>query len=206
MTRRSILQQALVVPFAVRTEARSAPAGPQIISEPNCLSQESAEGFRSLHPTSNVILLCGVANLAKGRALDLSKQIHRGSWIVWESSPFCSGNQRRILRDVFGIVLREPVIPSSDHLYVRYSWPRPALTRTFSAVIPVACSDQDAIGRYGGVPVAMKRQIGRGGIVFLGSMLGPNLHAEERQANELVGVILSRITSAGTSTKASTNT
>lgn len=191
-----------MIPFAMCAEARSAPAARQIISEPNCLSQESAEGFRPLHRTSNVILLCGASTLGKSRALHLRKQALRGNWIVFESSPLCTRKQARTLHDVFGIALKEPFAASADHLFVHYRWPHAALTRTFSAVIPVSCSPTDAIAHYAGVPIAMKRRIGRGGIVFLGSMLGPNLRAEEPQARALAAAIFSGTISAGTSTAA----
>jgi hypothetical protein len=206
VTRRHILQQALAVPFAMCAEASSAPAASQIISEPNCLSQESAAGFRSLHRASITILLCGMSTLGKSGALQLREQALRGKWIVFESSPLCTRKQARTLQDVFGIALNEPVAASSDDLFARYIWPHSALTRSFSAVIPVACSPTEAIAHYGGVPIAMKRRIGRGGIVFLGSMLGPNLRAEEPEATKLAAAIFSGTTFAGTSTAASTNT
>jgi hypothetical protein len=194
-----------VVPFAMSAEVSSAPAVPQIISEPNCLSEESAAGFRSLDPTSNVILLCGASTLGEARALRLREQALKGKWIVLESSPLYLPKQARALHEMFGILLSEPITPSSDRLYVRYQWPHTALTRCFSAVIPVTCSPTEAIAHYAGVPIAVKRRIGRGGIVFLGSMLGPNLRAEEREARELAAAIFSGTTSAGTSTAASTN-
>ena len=207
MTRRHILHQALCVPLATCLRAGSQlPAEPQIVSEPNCLSQESAAGFRPLHQTPNVILLCGLSALARAHALHLRAQALRGKWIVFEASPLCTQHQAQTLRDVFGIVLDEPVTLSADHLYVRYNWPHTALTRAFSAVIPVTCSPAEAIAHYGGVPIAMKRRTGSGGIVFLGSMLGPNLCAEEREARELAAAIFSGTTSAGTSTAASANT
>lgn len=187
-------------------EATSAPAACQIISEPNCLSQESADGFRPLHLTSNVILLCGASALGRSRALYLREQALRGRWVVFESSPLCTRKQFRTLHDVFGIALKEPIAASEDHLYVRYQWPHAALTRTFSAVIPVTCSPTEAIAHYAGSSIAMKRRIGRGGIVFLGSMLGPNLRAEEPEARALAAAIFSGTTSDGTSTAASTNT
>ncbi|HEX3681365.1 MAG TPA: hypothetical protein VHU83_02405 [Bryobacteraceae bacterium] len=205
MTRRHILQQAFVFPLALSAEASSAPSALQIISEPNCLSQESAAGFRLLHRPSNVILLCGMSALGKSRALQLREQALRGKWIVFESSPRCTRTQARVLQHVFGIALSEPVVPSPDHLFARYIWPHAALTRSFSAVIPVSCSSTEAIAHYGGVSIAMQRRIGRGGLVFLGSMLGPNLRAEEPEATKLAAAIFSGTTSAGTSTAASTN-
>lgn len=204
MTRRALLQQALAVPFAASVDARSTAApGLQILSEPNCLSQESAAGFGSLfasrpaHETRNIIVLCGIR---RPGALHLRERALGGAWIVWESSPVST------TEDAFGIRLHKAIVPSSDQLYVRYRWPHTALLRSFSAVIPVSCPAREVIAHYGAVPIAMKRRVGRGGIVFLGSMLGPNLHAQEPQALQLVTAISSSITSACTSTTTSTNT
>jgi hypothetical protein len=50
----------------------------------------------------------------------------------------------------------------------------------------------------------MKRRIGRGGIVFLGSMLGPNLHAEEPEAHRIATALLSIMSRAGRPTSKAT--
>jgi hypothetical protein len=213
-TRRKFLEQALFVPLATGLDTKPADiAGLEIISEPNCLSEESAAGFRSLiaakrgcKPRSdikNVILFCGTSKIDTPHAIGLRERATCGAWIIWECSPVCCNlqnfaKQRRILRDLFGIVLREPIPMSPDQLrkrgmYIRYRWPCEALIRTFSVVIPVACSDGEMIAHYGRMPIAIRRRIGRGGMVFLGSMLGPNIRAEELEAqvigSEMLGAL-----------------
>ena len=96
----------------------------------------------------------------------------RGEWIIWESAPRFSGS------------------PMDAGLYIHYSWPRREMTRSFLQPVPVVCSDAEVIARYGGTPVAMKRRYGLGGVVFLGSMLGPNLYAGEPQAWRIVAGLL----------------
>jgi hypothetical protein len=59
------------------------------------------------------------------------------------------------------------------------------LTRTFLALVPVISEANETIAYYGRIPVAAKRRIGQGGIVVLGSMLGPNVRAAEREAAEI---------------------
>jgi hypothetical protein len=166
--------------------------GLEIVAEPNCLSRESAEGFRSLGSAekSNAILLCGVSAMDQMQALRLLRQAIAGRWIVWESSPFGYERQTRILRDVFGISIGKPIALSPDRLYVQYRWPSAALTRCFSAAIPVACSPAETIATYGNTPVALKRALGRGGVIFLGSMLGPNIRAADAQAHTIGNGIL----------------
>jgi hypothetical protein len=202
-TRRELLKQGLFFPLvsdlkSKRTEAN----GIEIISEPNCLSQESGDGFRSLvaaesgrkrqNEIRSIILLCGDSTISPPHALRLRERAARGAWIVWESSPVSCipqsfADRSEIMRAAFGIVLREPILLSPDRLrdtgmYVQYCWPCPALIRTFSTVLPLTCLETEIVAHYGGIPVAMRRRIGSGGVVFLGSMLGPNLRAEEFEA------------------------
>jgi hypothetical protein len=188
-SRRQFLQDALIAPMAVASLGTA--AGPLIIAGPDCLSQESAEGFRSIlrtHGPANLIAVCGARMHPR-----LHAAVVNGAWVVWEISPF--RNQSSLAITV-----------SRADLYVRYTWPRMTLTRSFSRMIPMQCADKEVIAYYRDVPVALKRRIGRGGIVFLGSMLGPNLRAEEREAHELATAIFSEIACAGTSTAVSTNT
>lgn len=187
-TRRQLLGQALFFPLAVRAQAEpDRLASLEIIAEPNCLSRESAEGFRTLgiSEPSNLTVLCGISALDAALAARLREQVAAGRWAIWEMSPVRTEAQARILRTVFGIAMGDPIRHSPDRLYVRYRWPHPALIRSFSAAIPVACTPSEAIAFYRGTPVAMKRAIGRGGLVLLGSMLGPSLRAEDREARAM---------------------
>lgn len=185
-TRREVLRDALAIPLAA--SGLSVPAGPRILAAPDCLSQESAEGFRPVLAglrARNVIVLCGMS------CVDLFRlEAFRGAWIICEPSPFTINGAR----------------DSESELYVRYRWPHIALTRCFSRAMPVSCQEAEAIAHYRGVPVAMKRRIGCGGMIWLGSMLGPNLRAEEPQARALAAAIFSEIACGGTSKAASTNT
>jgi hypothetical protein len=197
LTRRNFLDQAVALPLVAGLKRKPAPIpGLEIISEPNCLSRESADGFRSLTESyehvRDITLLCASRTISMPDALYLRERAAGGGWIILETStvaryPEEFANQSRILRDVFGIVLQEPLALAPDHMrnigmYVKYLWPRAALIRTFSAVIPVACPHAEAIAHYGNTPVAIRRRMGRGGVVFLGSMLGPNIRAEEFEA------------------------
>lgn len=195
LTRRQLFAETMMLPLAAGLAARPA-AGLQIVAEPNCLSRESAEGFRSVGAAeeANVAVLCGVSTMSLARAWRLRRQAAAGRWILWEMSPFARECQARILREVFGISTGKPIALSPDRLYVRYNWPSAALTRSFCAAIPVTCSEKEIVATYDNMPVAMRRAIGRGGVIFLGSMLGPNLRAEDSQARAIGnGVLFSGI-------------
>jgi hypothetical protein len=184
-SRRQFLQDALVLPLAAASLTPA--AGPRIFAAPDCLSQESAKGFWPVlhaHGPANLIVVCGAITHPRVYAAAVS-----GAWILWEMPPFRSQS--------FPAVALSP-----GDLYIRYQWPQAALTRAFSRMIPVDCSPAEAIAHYRGVPVAMRRRVGRGGIVYLGSMLGPNLRADEPEAHQLAKAIFSEIACAGTSTTA----
>ena len=66
--------------------------------------------------------------------------------------------------------------------YVDYSWPHSAKIRDFSRVVPLAPQPGEIIARVDGLPVCLKRQIGRGTLIFLGSPLGPALWAGDAEA------------------------
>ena len=202
-TRRQLLQRTVGLPLAMCLRPTPGQSTIGIISEPNCLSQESAEGFRALPPSvsaRDVVVLCGISRLNIRRVFELRDRVLRGAWVIWENSPFA--RQKQILEDAFGISTQDQNLVSPDRIYISYKWPVPILTRTFSAITPVSCAPAQVVARYGSIPVAMKRRLGRGGVVFLGSMLGPNLRAGEREAQQIAAAIFSGITSAGTSTEA----
>jgi len=66
--------------------------------------------------------------------------------------------------------------------YVDYTWPNPAKVRDFSRMVPLARQPGEIIAWIEGVPVGLKRQIGRGTLIFLGSPLGPALWAGDAEA------------------------
>jgi hypothetical protein len=66
--------------------------------------------------------------------------------------------------------------------YVNYVWPRATSVRDFSRVIPVSTKGGDVIGRVGPLPVAMKKSLANGTLIFLGSPLGPALRAGDPEA------------------------
>jgi hypothetical protein len=66
--------------------------------------------------------------------------------------------------------------------YVSYVWPCDTKVRDFSRVIPVSAEGGDVIGRVGALPVALKRNMASGTLIFIGSVLGPALRAGDPEA------------------------
>ena len=188
---------------------------PVIISEAHCLSEESANGFRRLLDgnkraidisSRNIVILPGMRYLPKKTAVQLFQRVHSGTWLILESGmPFASAAEAaerlRVLHSVFGLTVHVPVPARTAEVgpsnsYVAYTWPGRFLVRDFSAVTPVQCSQQEVIASFRDMAVCAKRSVGAGGIIFLGSMLGPALLAQEREAQELGKAILEALPAA----------
>ena len=167
-------------------------ADSHIFAENDCLSQESARGFRLLLRrvvSGNIIILPGSRGVSLERAVALRRAAMRGALVVIEGAPaFRSHN---VIRDVFGFELQPPrSVANTDRLYIQYTWPVPRLVRHFSSIMPVCCLPSEKIAEFAGITVCAKRRVGRGAIIFLGSMLGPVLLAEEKEAHDVTRAIL----------------
>jgi hypothetical protein len=73
--------------------------------------------------------------------------------------------------------------------YVDYTWPHETRVRDFSRVIPVSANARDVIGRVGPLPVAMKKRLANGTLIFLGSPLGPALRAGDAEARSWLRLV-----------------
>ncbi len=197
-TRRALFRQALAVPFAgqlVQASVTVPALLDGILSGDDCLSEESAAGYRSIlregqlsHGVKQLIIVAGARNLPEVKLVQFRSRVTEGAWLVWESRPQFgkteeTEQQVQSLQSAFG--LRFTREDSRGSMYARYRWPLDTLVRTFGAVSQVECTPEEAIAYHDGLPIAMKRSIGYGGVVFLGSMLGPHLAANDREAQEL---------------------
>lgn len=73
--------------------------------------------------------------------------------------------------------------------YVNYLWPRVTKVRDFSRVVPVSARVGDVIGRVGTLPVALKRRVGEGTLIFLGSPMGPALRVGDPEARSWLRLV-----------------
>lgn len=210
LTRRELLAGIASAPFIGALNPRPpAVRGLQveIVVEPHSMSQESARGFqrllateaRSMHARpSNLIILPGTRQLTSQNAVEMLNGAVAGRWLIMESGlcflqKSAVTTQTRILRAVFDFEVGDPAPVSNSEpraAYVQYTWPHSALVRDFSSITPVACSPAESIAQFEGVTVCAKRRIGKGGIILLGSMLGPGLFADEREAVEIGSAML----------------
>ena len=140
----------------------------------------------------------GVTRADGGLALNparvaVSDSLQAGASVILESGAgFASAREFRahrvVLRDYLQVQIEAPVQLWSGHTgsqgipYVDYTWPCAAKVRDFSYVVPLARQPGEVIAWVNGLPVALKRQSGRGTLIFLGSPLGPALWAGDAEA------------------------
>ena len=77
--------------------------------------------------------------------------------------------------------------------YVDYTWPYPAKLRDFSRVVPLGPQAGEVIASVDGLPVALKRRIGRGTLIFLGSAVGPALWSGDADARGWVFDVVTKL-------------
>jgi hypothetical protein len=171
---------------------------------------------------SRIVIVPGLGRMNPDLAQKLRDAVERGMHLLLESgagflSPAEFVTHQRMLRQCFDLVVESPVdlwSRSSDREtrfahhgprpdrnqanrreaipYVDYIWPRETRVRDFSQVIPVWPEQGDVIGRVGSLPVAMKKRVGRGTLIFLGSALGPALRAGDPEARSWARVVTER--------------
>jgi hypothetical protein len=207
-TRREVLFNIVSAPLGAALVAHPREpvhAQSRIVTEPHCLSEESANGFRFLAARNRsvstglspkLIILAGARQLSRQTAREMLQYVAGGAWLILESGLCFMPRERaveqiRVLRDVFGLEVQNPV--ASRGGYVKYAWPLQRLVRDFSMFTPVKCSAEERIAEFGGAAVCAKWGVGKGGIIFLGSMLGPALLAEEREAHQVGSAMLQEI-------------
>ncbi len=149
--------------------------------------------LQSLTPARAIILPAAGVTDEKSQAI-LREHLENGSVILYESAasflgPEEFGFHKRFIRSVFGLSLLDPVRlwDSADSRkqspYVDYHWPVVTKVRDFSRMVPVDPGDGETIAWFGDLPVAARRRIGKGTLVYLGSPLGPHFLSNDREAS-----------------------
>lgn len=167
-------------------------------------------GARSVSPCLSlsrraVLILPGAVAIPPPVVQAILSSLHSGASVILESGAgFAAGRDfaahQVVLREQLQLRVEAPVplwsapIRSRGIPYVDYTWPSPARIRDFSRVVPLARPGDggDIIARVHGLPVALKRQSGRGTLIFLGSPLGPALWAGDAEARRWLCDVLTR--------------
>ena len=188
--------------------ARATPPAPsppcRVLPVPGeCSLPESTLGYRAALADLRAPLLVvpAVMELPRDFVTRVLGQLQAGGTVVVESGAGFSGHakfrqHRHALHGAFGIDVTAPLdlwAAARRAPYVDYTWPTPATVRDFSRVVPVAAHEGTIIGWADGMPVALRREIGAGTLIFLGSPLGPALWAGDREARRWLRNVLATV-------------
>ena len=73
---------------------------------------------------------------------------------------------------------------------MEYEWPVRRLVRPFLDGVSVEAAGWTIVARLQGEVCGVRRQIGLGGMIFLGAMIGPGLLGEEPEAHQVAAGLL----------------
>lgn len=140
----------------------------------------------------SLVILPSLLFIEPPHAALLTHCMNRGATVIIESGAGFAGHSdfrqhRRGLREGLQIPVSAPVdlwsLGSSPRTpYVEYTWPQRATIRDFSRVVPPGEQPGEIIARAGDLPVALKRRVGAGTLIYIGSPLGPALWAGDVEA------------------------
>jgi hypothetical protein len=128
---------------------------------------------------SHVLLESGAAFLSSREFKAHQRMLHRCFSLSVESPVDLWSRTFTDRRDVS---LRPGSCTDGSIPYVRYAWPREALVRDFSCAVPVLAKGAEVIGRLPSFPVAVKKRVANGLLIYLGSPLGPALRVGDPDA------------------------
>jgi hypothetical protein len=182
---------------------------------PNCPLRESVAGYEGALSSLNVpfqrvalqslaaarlIIFPAAVSTALSSLARVRKHLESGSTVLYESgAAFLSPGEfvfhKRVIRSVFGLSLHDPIglWETADSIrqspYIDFHWPVVTKVREFSRTVPVDPENGKTIAWFQDLSVAVKRRVGKGTLVFLGSPLGPHLLASDREASRWLGAL-----------------
>jgi hypothetical protein len=182
----------------------------------DCVASAGTFSNSFSHPTTIIIPAAGVIDTTSARML--GEILRAGSVVLFESgggflNPGEFSLHQQILKRHLNVLVEPPVnlwaseinrgsfsragLQSQDKTvgnvaapYVDYTWPHKTKVRDFSQVVPLAAQDGEVIGMMGKLPIALRKQVGKGTLIFLGSTIGPHLRAGDPEARRWLHSVL----------------
>jgi hypothetical protein len=158
-----------------------------------CSLPESVAGYQSVlagRRRGRLMIVPAVLELPARHARMITQSANAGWTVIVECGAGFADHltfrrHQRALREGLNIDIRDPVDLWSNPRrapYVDYTWPGRAKVRDFSRVVPMGDQPGAIVAWADGVPVALRRQVGLGTLIVLGSPLGPALWAGDAEA------------------------
>ncbi len=152
-------------------------------------------------PRCRKVIVPGCTVMGVDVARRLSTLLEEGSGVLIESGagfadPATFTAHQEFLSSHFGLEVEPPIglwgsSEGSQRVpYVDFTWPSPKKIRDFSRVVPSSRTSGDVICGVDGLVVAVKRRVGKGTLIFLGSPLGPSLLAGDLEARRWLGELV----------------
>ncbi|HWC75063.1 MAG TPA: hypothetical protein VG454_14100 [Gemmatimonadales bacterium] len=160
----------------------------------DCRLRESITGYTAAlshtaaSPSRSVLIVPAAGRISPPAQHRIVTALRAGDLVVLESAAGFADRedvtaQRQVLCDALRLRVLAPVpLWPRRSPYVDYYWPSRTMLRDFSWVTPLADNNADVIARADDLPVALRRQMGQGTLIFLGSPLGPALWAGDADA------------------------
>jgi hypothetical protein len=176
----------------------------------DCLLRESLEGYRAAlegevdfisvdqsgwEDHARMAIVPGAGVLDSETVSRLMAVLGAGGTILLESGgEFLSEaefkRQRDMLREAFSVAVTSTVDIWGDITraipYVNYTWPIQLMVRDFSRLTPVLAAESDVIGRLGAIPLACRKGVWNGEVIFLGSPVGTAAWAGDVEASKWI--------------------
>lgn len=175
----------------------------------DCVLPESLQGYREAIGAASVVsrtddrhwqgrcrlaIFPGAGNLSAATVSIVLELLKAGTIVLLESGGGYLdadevASQRQTLRSIFDVNVADAIDVRSGNGQVPYiccRWPRELLVRDFSRALPMIAQESAVIGRIGALPVAIKKRIGNGILIVLGSPFGPALRAGDLEARAWV--------------------
>lgn len=182
----------------------SGPPAPVLLLGSSCALQESLEGYRtslsaagipvaSTGESARLVLVPAAALSDFNEVRLLRKRAEGGATVLVESgAAFLSQQAFRIqrgwVREQFSLTLLNPIRlwDGGERLhgppYLDFHWPSRAKIRDFSRIVPLKLTGGQVIATQENQMIGVRRRLGAGTLVFLGSPIGPHLLAGDREA------------------------
>ena len=146
-----------------------------------CVLPESLAGFRTQvgdlrHGDAEILIVPGAGSLAKNDINIIQRFLGRGATVLLE---LCSG----------------PIASQVAYFpYVEYFWPVRVKIREFVPIWLEPAPEDEIIATFAGRPVGLRRRVGDGTLVTLGSPLGPVFRTGDPDARLWLEAFLARAT------------
>lgn len=200
MSRRQFVSCTAGAMLPLHLRPRDRPVPVLLDLQRHCSLRESLAGYESALagrfarvdpnsvPSCSRLIVPAALEIPEAAVRAIATCLQAGGTVVLESGAGFVGAaefraHRSLLRDSLQIHLDTPVHLWPRHTpYIDYTWPAPAKLRDFSRAVPLARQAGDIIAWVDDLPVALRRRLGSGTLIFLGSPLGPALWAGEVEA------------------------